>query len=186
MSTTEDNAAPDSNALISESYREQNIQLHQDHAAYGTKAHRYVKAVANLIVATGLRRVLDYGCGKGVLKPALEKLLPTVRVAEYDPAIAGKDSDPDPQDLVVVFDVMEHIEPDLLDNVLSHVQSKTITAALFLISNVPAKKVLPDGRNAHLIVEDKVWWEAKLSAYFDVKEVVDAEVECIIACRHKS
>jgi hypothetical protein len=35
-----------------------------------------------------------------------------------------------------------------------------------VISLVPAKKTLPDGRNAHLILQTPDWWRDKLSSYF--------------------
>ena len=42
----------------------------------------------------------------------------TFEIKEYDPAIPGKDSLPEPADIVVCSDVLEHIEPNYLLNVL--------------------------------------------------------------------
>lgn len=38
----------------------------------------------------------------------------------------------------------------------------------FTISTVPAIKKLPDGRNAHLIVEDYRWWLPKIWERFNI------------------
>ena len=77
---------------------------------------------------------------------AVPQLTAVERVALAEIVEAGPDSDGvvrwrrlDPQDLVVAFDVMEHIEPHCLDDVLAHIQSKALKHAVFLIANVPAK-----------------------------------------------
>ena len=114
------------------------------------------------------KTVLDYGCGKGTLRPAVLALAPDLEVAEYDPAMPGKDADPEPVDVVVCIDVLEHIEPACLDDVLTHIQSLGKGGAFFIVDTVPAQKTLADGRNAHLIVEDLEWWRDTLSKYFNI------------------
>jgi hypothetical protein len=71
---------------------------------------------------------------------------------------------PKPSDILVCTDVLEHIEPTLLDNVLDHIERLTREVALLVISCRPANAVLPDGRNAHLIIETPDWWLEKLLA----------------------
>jgi hypothetical protein len=107
----------------------------------------------------GLTDVLDYGCGKGNLGIG----------RKYDPAIPEYAKDPDPADLVVCTDVLEHIEPECLEDVLKHIQSKCRKKAFFVISTRPAKKILPDGRNAHLIIQPSGWWVSTLSRYFSIE-----------------
>jgi len=137
--------------LISEEYRKLNRQLHDSHPGYGGgfKWADFIKGFA-----TGT--VLDYGCGKG----RLSSLIPDV--IEYDPAIEGKDALPEPADTVVCVDVIEHVEPEYLDNVLKHLISLTKQRMLLVIACRPGNKYLPDGRLAHLIVEDEEWWQRKL------------------------
>ena len=168
--------------LISDEYRDLNQRFHAENKGFGTKAYKYAQAVARIALASGAKSILDYGCGKGTLKVALAEVLPSVRVEEYDPAVRGKDGDPKTEDMVIVFDVMEHVEPEHLDDVIQHIQSKARKTILFKISNVRARKQLPDGRNAHLIVEDKQWWQTKIKQYCSVREIIDAGNECIIAC----
>jgi hypothetical protein len=45
---------------------------------------------------------------------------------------------------------------------------KIIVAGWFRIACYPAKKYLPDGRNAHLIVELPEWWRKQLLANMDI------------------
>lgn len=171
--------------LISEEYRRLNNELHRTRPDYGAKAYQDVGVVLKTIKNNGVKSVLDYGCGKGTLKPALLAELPDLSVEEYDPAVPEKSSDPDPCQLVVVFDVMEHVEPESIDSVLAHIHSKSTMGAAFVISNVEAKKDLPDGRNAHLIVESVDWWVEKVGHYFDVLQVTRMETRCALGCALK-
>jgi hypothetical protein len=66
--------------------------------------------------------------------------------------------------MVVCTDVLEHIEPEHLDAVLRHVCSLAKKAVFLQIATRPAKKCLPDGRNAHLTVQSAEWWLAKIPA----------------------
>lgn len=113
--------------------------------------------------------VLDYGCGQG----HLAKLLPEFEVEEYDPAIPGKDAEPAKSDVVVCADVLEHIEPDLLDNVLLHLRALTKKQVILVIATAPSKKIMADGRSAHLIVESARWWAEKVSSLFDLEMFED-------------
>lgn len=107
--------------------------------------------------------VLDYGCGQGHFKRVLG-----VRydVREYDPSIVGKDARPSPADMVVCADVLEHIEPALIDNVLSDLRNLTLKTAILVIATGPSAKVMADGRLAHLIVENAQWWWRRIAEKF--------------------
>lgn len=148
--------------LISENYKEQMKELHKS-GKFGIKGHVYVKDVMHLAVQVDAKSILDYGCGSGTLKKNM-----TLPVREYDPAIPGKDSPPLPADLVVCTDVLEHVEPECLEGVLNHLRCLTNKLCYAVIHLTPAMKVLPDGRNAHLILEDVPWWSMRLSKHFKV------------------
>lgn len=109
--------------------------------------------------------LLDYGCGKQALRGAL-------KIKEgyigYDPALKGLDTPPNPADLVVCTDVLEHIEPDHLEGVLNDLQRVVKMVGFFAIHTSAAMHILPDGRNAHLIQEPLEWWLPKLMARFKV------------------
>ncbi len=142
--------------LLSEEYRQTLFRMHQKQRNFGCGSKRRREYIQSL----GYEDILDYGCGKGKL--GIGK--------KYDPAIPAFSQEPEPADLVVCTDVLEHIEPEYLDNVLAHMRSKMKKAGYFTIGCGPAAKRLPDGRNAHLIVKPPEWWIEKLSHYFTVKE----------------
>jgi len=150
--------------LISKQYAEQNEQLHKERTDYGAIGHRWAFLVKQICDERGFFSVLDYGCGKGTLKNKLD-----VEVYEYDPAIPEKDH-AHPAELVVCTDVLEHVEPEYLHEVLHHIDMLG-DAALLVIATGSSDKVLPDGRNAHLIIEGKGWWRKQLEIMgFNVTE----------------
>lgn len=150
--------------LISDHYRALNVQLHADPRGFGGDGKKHAERVLDYATTIGARSICDYGCGEGTLKPALYKLGWRGFVAEYDPAMKGKESLPKPAQLLVSTDVLEHIEPEKLGAVLQHQFRCAELGAFFTIATRPANKILPDGRNAHLIQEKTAWWLDQLRA----------------------
>ena len=147
--------------MISPEYKELNRQLHADRKTYGAGGHKESSRIVGLCKRAGLREVLDYGAGKGSLAAALRKA--KLQVTEYDPAVPGKDVLPTGSwDVVTCIDVLEHVEPEHLAEVLGSILERTGTRAYFIIATRPAQKTLADGRNAHLIVEPIHWWASAL------------------------
>jgi hypothetical protein len=66
---------------------------------------------------------------------------------------------------------LEHIEPELLENVLRELSSLVIKFGFFSIHMGPAGKLLSDGRNAHLIQQPSSWWLPRLCKYFEVMQL---------------
>ncbi len=75
---------------------------------------------------------------------------------------------PEPRELVACIDVLEHIEPECLDDVLDDLRRCVLKYGIFTIHTKPAQKILPDGRNAHLIQEQPDWWKEKLNKRFTI------------------
>lgn len=151
-------------ALISEEWREQNAQLHSKRDSFGSAAGRkYAQTVRELLEKHGGVTVLDYGCGKASLSEHLGKAM---RVRNYDPAIPAYAADPEPADVVVCADVLEHVEPECLDDVLAHLQRLTLKVALIVVACRLANKCVPDGRNAHISVHKPEWWQETLERWF--------------------
>ena len=71
-------------------------------------------------------------------------------------------------ELVCCIDVLEHIEPNFVDNVLHDLERITENLGFFSIHMGPAEKILPDGRNAHIIQKPASWWLPIISKYFEV------------------
>jgi hypothetical protein len=51
------------------------------------------------------------------------------------------------------------------------ISSKILRCGWFRIACYPAKKHLPDGRNAHLIIESPDWWRTKILSNMQVSIV---------------
>ena len=157
--------------LISPDYRAQQMALHAAPRGYGGKGDKWADGVIQVADHYDCHSILDYGCGQGSLKRAIQEKTDRFAIREYDPAIPGKDALPMFADLVSCTDVIEHIEPELLDTVLRHIRSLSRKAAFVVIATRPSNKVLPDGRNAHLTVESDDWWRERLiAAGFDLHE----------------
>jgi hypothetical protein len=159
----------ENNKLISPEYLRLLRDMRAGQPNWGPGAGpRQITKVQKLINQLQPKTVLDYGCGRGGL---LDKLT-GAEFFGYDPAVPKYANEPDPAELVVSTDVLEHIEPELLDNVLSHIRALTLSFAYLHIHCAAAHAILPDGRNAHLIQEPPPWWEAKILEHFSTAEIV--------------
>lgn len=154
--------------LITEEYRAANARLHEALPYYGSYGGRHAAQVRGLMSRTACQTVLDYGAGKGSLALAM----PDVHVRNYDPVTFP--DEPEPADFVACLDVLEHIEPECFKDVLWHLRSKVLRAGFLTIATRPAQKILPDGRNAHLIVRPAEWWLPKFRKRFSLVEVLSA------------
>ena len=136
---------------------------------YGVASVAYAPLVARVIESLGIQDLLDYGAGKGRLGIELRKYVQRpLNIRHYDPAIPAWSAAPEPCEFVACIDVLEHIEPELLDNVLDDLKRVTARAAMFTVHIHPAVKLLPDGRNAHLIQQPPDWWLPKFEQRFEV------------------
>lgn len=151
-------------SLLTEEYREQLEELHTSRADFGKRGNRWAGTAMAMCGAHDTTDVLDYGCGKGELN-----LHMPFEVHCYDPGVPKHSSAPEPADVVVCTDVLEHIEPECLDDVLADLKRVVKKVALLAIHTGPAIKTLPDGRNAHLIQEKPEWWKDKLEELFTIK-----------------
>jgi hypothetical protein len=161
--------------LITDTYRSLNEQLHKERPDYGTSGQKHAGTILSLAKALGTQDILDYGCGKSTLS----KQMPFI-IKQYDPAVPKYSAMPEPADIVVCTDVLEHIEPECLDKVLDHLADLTNKVGFFTIATRAAAKTLQDGRNAHLIVENGNWWLEKLMMFFVITNFQNMNGECIV------
>ena len=156
-------------ALITEEYRGMQQQLHQN-PNYGIESVDYAPLVAQVLDVAGAQELLDYGAGKGRLGLTLKQQMKRpLAIRHYDPAIPEWSARAEPCGFVACIDVLEHIEPVLLDNVLDDLQRVTAGVGVFTVHTGAALKVLPDGRNAHLIQQPSAWWLPKLLTRFELR-----------------
>jgi SAM-dependent methyltransferase len=144
------------------------------------------KFVAKLLA--GKQRALEVGCGDAFASRIVKQEVESLTVLDFDPIfVADIQSRADPLwpmhsavhdmlsgpypgtfDAIYCLDVLEHIEIDRLSEVLKDLSKITINLGFFSIHMGPAAKVLPDGRNAHLIQKPSSWWLPRLSEYFEI------------------
>ena len=156
-------------AVISEAYRRQQQDLHRN-PNYGVASLTFAPVVRQVAEQVGARSICDYGAGKQNLRIALEAGGFTTDYRPYDPAFPEYGR-PQSADLICCIDVLEHVEPELLDNVLDELAELTVKHGFFSIHTGAAQKVLSDGRNAHLIQEPSSWWLPRLCARFEIENL---------------
>lgn len=154
--------------LVSSEYKKLLKEEHNK-STWGVMAGKMISTLEKFLLDSNATEVLDYGCGSSSFKNALT--LDNIKVYEYDPGIEGKDSIPEPRNFTICIDVLEHIEPTLIDKVLEDLSRVTKVEGYFTIALYPASRILSDGRNAHLIVESPSWWLNKLCKHFNILEL---------------
>jgi SAM-dependent methyltransferase len=168
--------------IINQDYKDQLATMHsQGQFVRGSKIFVSVQPFLEQYQPTS---VLDFGCGHGALMASIQQAYPDMRVEGYDPGNPAHNQVPKRSfDAVISADVFEHVEPEHLAKTLKLINDKMIIAGWFRIACYPAKKHLPDGRNAHLIVESPDWWREQLLANMDISIV--SEAITVLDKRHK-
>lgn len=146
--------------MISKEYK-QMLQREHRRASFGKRA-KMPRHLFDFIMHCNPQTVLDFGCGKGKLVETLKVQFPDKSITGYDPANPEFDHAIDDKvyDLIYSSDVLEHVEPEFIDQTLAYLSTKS-KYIYHLIALSPAKLVLPDGRNAHLIQQTPQWWKQK-------------------------
>lgn len=156
--------------LISEQYAKENQRQHEMQNGYGISGHKHLGDVLELAKREKCASAIDYGCGQGSLALHAKRVSPLI-FQNYDPAVPEYCAMPEPADLVVCTDVLEHIEPYCLHQVLNHLAELAQKAVFLNIATRPARRILSDGRNAHLIVKPPMWWLDTVRDHFDITEM---------------
>lgn len=168
--------------LITPEYRKEQEALHAK-GNYGTASLQFGKIVSEIINQTNALTVLDYGCGSmqnlaKVLRPDHD-----IEYCGYDPAVPEFSDKPEPADLVTCIDVLEHIEPELLENVLNDLCRVSHKWFFATVHTGPARKTLSDGRNAHLIQKSPIWWLEHFYQRWDVRSLQAIPTGFAVLCR---
>ena len=158
--------------VVSDEYRK--LLEHETKRPWGGAVIGSVPRIYNYAIDHNCKSILDYGSGKSdFLKTLNEKISDhNLIINQYEPGRPELAHDPEVNDMTVCVDVLEHIEPEKLDAVLDHIYQKTNKIFYFKVCLVPAQGVLADGRNLHLIIEDKEFWIDKLSKYYTLEDIV--------------
>jgi len=138
-------------------------QYHQHNPEAG-KGKQYLYLLEKLQHVNHFNSILDFGAGQGGTARWLNEEL-NLDIQCYDPGIAAY-SDPHIVtnrywDYIYSADVLEHIPLAELKQHTLPLLANTIRDELYLIIDLtPAKKQLPDGRNAHItLLTEDAWVE---------------------------
>lgn len=156
--------------IINPDYQQQIQAMHKGGKFdNGAKQYRLVQPFLQEYHPTSL---LDFGCGKGALIASIAQQFPSIQCFGYDPGNPDYSQLPARTfDAVISTDAIEHIEPEHLDQTLHTISAMIERCGFFRIACHPAKKLLPDGRNCHLIVEEPQWWRQKIMQHMQVNIV---------------
>jgi hypothetical protein len=137
-------------------------QLRELHKKESFGVGKDIPAIVNKLLKTNnVQSVLDFGSGKGYTSASIKSQYPDIIVYSYDPVTSNIDL-PETVDLVYSSDVLEHVEPEMLDETLLDLSNRASKYQYHLIACHPAKKFLSNGKNAHLIIETPAWWKNKI------------------------
>ena len=154
--------------LISQDYLALQRRMHED-PEYGKASLQFAPIVAELVELAGASELLDYGAGKGRLGLSLREFVKRpLTVHNYEPAMPQWSARPEPCRFVACIDVLEHVEPELLDNVLEDLERVTSGVGFFTVHTEAALKQLPDGRNTHLNQRPASWWLPRIMERFEL------------------
>lgn len=132
-----------------------------------------IDRIKNLIVRSDAQTILDYGCGKGrqyqprAIRgesggshwPSVIDYWDIDEIACYDPCYEPHSKLPTGKfDGVISIDVLEHCPEEDIEWIVDEIFG---FASRFVFANVacyPARKMLPNGENAHCTIKPVEWW----------------------------
>lgn len=136
----------------------------------GNGVLKHARALVSLSCAIGAHSAIDYGCGKGLqygktfpADDGTDQMLEAAlgyNVFKFDPAVPAFTAPPAvAADLVWCTDVLEHIPEEDIPFIVSELSRLAVKGVFVTIGTYPAKKVLPNGENAHVCIKPTEWWE---------------------------
>jgi hypothetical protein len=140
----------------------------------GGSLKRHCDEVAKLVRETGARTILDYGAGKGALYHTYpgeaadgpvksQPRWPGVKVTCYDPGYLPFSAPYEGRfEGVISTDVLEHIPEEDVPWVLDDLFAAAERFVYAVAACYPARKVLPNGENAHITLQAPTWWKGQL------------------------
>ena len=156
--------------MITEEYKSELFKKHTTDPEYGGEAVEYSGHISNIINQTGVETVLDYGAGKGELAHNLV-LDHRVKVILYDPAIPQISAPPEPADMVVCVNVLDHVEDQYIDEVLDDIKRCTNYINFIVISETKEKPM--------------EWWLLKIMERFSIQSLVRSDMDFFVITKNE-
>lgn len=147
-----------------------------EHTFSGRSLYPQIARIKRLVASTGARTILDYGSGKGRQydprplqiegKNTWYGIIDDWGVDEvhcFDPAYPPYSALPSGRfEGVIATDVLEHCPEEDIPWIVEEVFSFATRFVFATIACYPARKLLPNGENAHCTQRPPNWWEAVL------------------------
>ena len=131
--------------------------------------------------------IIDYGCSHGNLIKKIKEDFPDILIDGFDPGVPEYEKFPTRKyDVLISCDVLEHIEPEFLSLTLQKIENLYTKKCKLIIACYPAKKTLPDGRNAHLIVESENWWLEKIQKSMHHSKIINRVTKILNPDKNKT
>jgi len=150
---------------ITRAHRDRLSALHARDPNFGVIGHRWAERVAGYMDQIGCSSLLDYGAGRSGLARCVYTLRkpysPLMWTKEYEPAFGHQE--PDPADFVTCIDVMEHVEVEMYDAVLTDIRRCALKGALITIS---LRNRSPKKKATHPLVKPREWWLQTIAVAF--------------------
>jgi len=162
---------------LSEEYKKE-LEILHDRKTFG-KGKTVPLSVKKLLSSGNISSMLDFGAGQGKTSAGIKERFPDIELYTYDPVTFPIEL-PEKVDFIYSSDVLEHVEPDLIDETLQDLCNRASKYQYHLIACHPAKKALSDGRNAHLIIENPEWWKNKIEKLEGWK-IVEEDIKDFVA-----
>ncbi len=141
----------------------------------GISLTEHVAPIARIVQRHGAKTILDYGSGKATLYQTAPghgpdsryKVMPAwsnAAVTCYDPGYEPFSGPYEARyDGVITTDVLEHIPAEDIPWVLHHLFSHANSFIYAVAACFRAKKILPDGSNAHCTIRPAQWWAGQMA-----------------------
>ncbi len=153
---------------MSDFYRKNYEILHKnENFFWGKRTYELSPIIEKILKFYSCKSLYDFGCGKGHQYSIhkIDKIWNIENLYLYDigvPEISKKPYANIKFDAVISIDVFEHIEENDIETEIKELIERIIKIGFFVIDTKPALKTLPDGRNAHLTIKPKKWWDEKI------------------------
>jgi len=158
-------------SIINADYKRQLQEMHAGNKKFGRSGEKKLKMIKRYLKEYTPTSLIDFGCGRGEMLPVLVEQY-NIHAIGYDPGVVKFENIPTtPMESLTSTDVLEHVEPEMINDTLKTINTLFTKSAFLLIASYPSKKYLSDGRNAHLIIESFDWWKTKIETFIDGKVV---------------
>ena len=155
----------------------------------------FAKLIRDIIKKNQIETMLDYGCGKGFfysnalhqngIKTNSLKDYWKIDIDLYDPCYEKNAfiNEKKKYDLVICIDVLEHIPSQDTDWVLEKIISKAKKYVFINLACYSAVALLPNGKNAHINVNEPKWWHEKILEL--KKKYMDIKIICVCTLKEE-